>query len=63
MHIVNKSIPDQSYPRLPTTTSGAAQQGTCGNYATAELVKKQQKDRRKASEEAAGSVKKKTLTH
>ena len=30
-----KSIPDRSRPGLPTTVSGVAQQGTCGNYATA----------------------------
>ena len=30
-----KSIPDRSRPGLPTTASGIAQQGTCGNYATA----------------------------
>ena len=29
-----QSIPDQSRPGLPTTTSGVAQQGTCENYAT-----------------------------
>ena len=30
-----KFIPDRSRPGLPTTASGVAQQGTCGNYATA----------------------------
>ena len=30
-----QSIPDRSRPGLPTTTAGVAQQGTCGNYATA----------------------------
>ena len=35
MRIVDKSIPDRSQPGLPTTASGVAQQGTCGNYATA----------------------------
>ena len=35
MRIVDKSIPDRSRPGLPTTASGVAQQGTCGNYATA----------------------------
>ena len=29
-----KSILDRSRPGLPTTASGVAQQGTCGNYAT-----------------------------
>ena len=28
-------MPDRSRPGLPTTASGVAQQGTCGNYATA----------------------------
>ena len=31
-----QSIPDRSRPGLPTTASGVTQQGTCGNYATAE---------------------------
>ena len=35
MRIVDKSIPDRSRPGLPTTAFGVAQQGTCGNYATA----------------------------
>ena len=30
-----QSIPDRSRPGLRTTASGVAQQGTCGNYATA----------------------------
>ena len=30
-----QSIPDRSRPGLPTSASGVAQQGTCGNYATA----------------------------
>ena len=30
-----QSIPDRSRPGIPTTASGVAQQGTCGNYATA----------------------------
>ena len=36
MCYLDKSIPDRSRPGLPTTASGVAQQGTCGNYATAE---------------------------
>ena len=32
---INKSIPDRSWPGLPTTASGVAQQGICENYATA----------------------------
>ena len=35
MRIFDKSISNRSRPGLPTTASGAAQQGTCGNYATA----------------------------
>ena len=35
MCIVDKSIPNRSRPGLPTTASGAVQQGTCGNYAAA----------------------------
>ena len=31
----SQSIPDRSRPGLPTTASGVAQQGTCGNYAIA----------------------------
>ena len=34
MRIVDISVRDRSWPELPTTTSGAAQQGTCENYAT-----------------------------
>ena len=29
---------------LPTTTSGVAQQGTCGNYATAEHSEKKNRE-------------------
>ena len=36
MHCDHESIPDRSRPELPTTASGVAEQGTCGNYATAE---------------------------
>ena len=32
-------------PGLPTTASGAAQQGTCGNYATAERNKNKRRKR------------------
>ena len=35
MHYLDKYITDRSRPGLPTTASGVAQQGTCGNYATA----------------------------
>ena len=34
-----QSIPDRSRPGIPTTASGVAQQGTCGNYATAKHSK------------------------
>ena len=36
MRYNHQSIPDRSGLGLPTTASGVAQQGTCGNYATAE---------------------------
>ena len=39
MRIVDKSIPDHSWPGLPTIASGVAQQGTCGNYDTAGHIK------------------------
>ena len=35
MHILDKSILNRSWPRLPTIASGVAQQGTCETYATA----------------------------
>ena len=34
-----KSILDQSWPGLPMSTLGVAQQGTCRNYATAKYNK------------------------
>ena len=40
-----QSIPDRSRPRLPTTASGVAQQGTCGNYATAKHSENKSKKR------------------
>ena len=40
-----QSIPDRSRPGLPTTASGAAQQGTCKNYATAEHNKSKRRKR------------------
>ena len=62
MRYLDKSILDRSLPGLPTTTSGAAQQGTCGNYATAKHSKNKRRERRKASEEATESVERETLT-
>ena len=41
-----QSIPDRSRPGLPTTSSGAAQQGTCGNYATAKHSENKSRKRR-----------------
>ena len=41
----HQSIPDRSRPGLPTTASGAAQQGTCGNYATAERSRNKKRKR------------------
>ena len=37
MRYDNESIPDRSRRESPTTASGVARQGTCGNYATAGL--------------------------
>ena len=45
MHYNHQSIPDQSWPGLPTTALGVAQQGTCGNYATAEHSKNKRRKR------------------
>ena len=55
-----QSTPDRSSPKLPTTASGVAQQGTCRNYASA---KHSENKSRKRSEEAARSVERKMLTH
>ena len=46
MRNYHQSIPDWSWPGLPTTASDAAQQGTCGNYATAEYSKSKRRKRR-----------------
>ena len=40
-----QSIPDRSWPGLPTTVSGVAQQGTYGNYATAKHSKNKNRKR------------------
>ena len=45
MRIVDKSIQDRSRPGLPTTASDVAQQGTCGNYATAKHNKNKSRKR------------------
>ena len=45
MRYLDKSIPDRSRPGLPTTASGVAQQGTCGNYATAEHCENKRRKR------------------
>ena len=47
-----KSILDRSRPRLPTTASGIAQQGTCGTYATAKQSEKRGGKRVKKQREA-----------
>ena len=41
-----QSITDWSRPGLPTTASGVAQQGTCGNYATAKQSENKSRKRR-----------------
>ena len=46
MRIADKSIPHRSRPGLPTTASGVAQQGTCGNYAAAEHSENKSRNRR-----------------
>ena len=58
-----QSIPDRLRPGLPTTASGVAQRGTCGNYATAKQSKNKSNERRKASKEAVRSMERKMLTH
>ena len=50
MHNNNESIPDQLRPRLPTTASGVAWQGTCANYATAALSENNRKKREEESQ-------------
>ena len=45
MRYVDKSIPDQSRPGLPTTATGVAQQGTCKNNATTGLSKNKRRKR------------------
>ena len=41
----DESIPDWSRPRLPTTASGVARQGTCENNATAGLSENKRRKR------------------
>ena len=41
----DESMPNRSRPRLLTTASGVAQQGTCGNYATAGLTENKRRTR------------------
>ena len=45
MRCDDESIPDRSRPRLPTTASGIARQGTCRNYATAGLGENKRRNR------------------
>ena len=40
-----QSIPDRSRPGLPTTASGVAQQGICGNYVTAKQSENKRRKR------------------
>ena len=47
------------YKQPPQVT----QQGTCENYATAKHSENKRKKRGEVSEEAAGSVERKTITH
>ena len=59
----HQSIPDRSRPGLPTTTSGVAQQGTCGNYATAKHCKNKSKKRGGKRVKKQRSMERKMLTH
>ena len=45
MRIIDKSIQDRLRPGLPTTASGVAQQGTCGNYYTAKQSENKRRKR------------------
>ena len=45
MHKHYQCIPDRSQSGLPMTASGVAQQGTCGNYATAKHNESKSKKR------------------
>ena len=45
MRYFDKSKPNRSRPSLPTTASGVAWQGTCGNYGTAGLSKSKRRKR------------------
>ena len=56
----DESMPDRLRPGLPATASGVARQGTYENYATAGFSKNK---RRKACEEAAGTVEEEMHTH
>ena len=69
MQIVDKSILDRSWPRLPTTASGVAQQGTCRNYTTASKNKtrkrggRQVKRQQEVQKERHSLIRVGTLTH
>ena len=41
----NKSIPDRSRPKLPTTASGVARQDTCENYGSGRLKENKRRKR------------------
>ena len=45
MHYLDNSILDWLQPRLPMTTSGVAQQGTCRNYDIAEHSENERRKR------------------
>ena len=45
MRYNHESIRDRSRPGLPTTASGVTQQGTSGNYATAEHIENKRRKR------------------
>ena len=58
-----QSMPDRSRPGLPTTASGVAQQGTCGNYATAKHSENKSKNGGGKRVKKQREAWRKTLTH
>ena len=63
MCYVDKFIPDRSRLGLPTTASDVAQQAPLEIMLLQGLLKKKEKERRKASEDAAESMERETHTH
>ena len=61
--IINKPIPDRSRPGLPTTAQVLHSRERVEIILLLNIVKQEEKERRKASKEASGSVERKTLTY